>query len=81
MTRIEAVRIAIRELEKKRRLYSRDQVGLTPLKGAEKEHAEICECIAGMKEICQAMQDEGVKKSIAAWQMDVMENGPGPLEV
>lgn len=80
MNRIEAIRMAIKEMEKKRRLYSADQVGLRPLKGAEKDHAEVCECIAELKEICRAMQDEGVKRSIAAWQTDVMENGPSAME-
>ena len=81
MTRIEAVRFAITELEKKRRLCSKDQVGLQPLKGMEEDHAKICDAILSLKEICQALQAEGVKKSIAEWQMDVIKNGPGPLEM
>lgn len=81
MTRIEAVRFAITELEKKRRLCSKDQVGLQPLKGMEEEHAKYCDAILSLKEVCQAMQAEGVRKSIAEWQMDVKKNGPSALEV
>ena len=72
MTRIEALREAIRDEENRRRLYSADQVGLRPLKGAEKEHERACEIISGLKEICQAMQSEIVRRSIAVWQEDLM---------
>ena len=72
MTKIEAVRFAIAELEKKRRLYSSDQVGLRPLKGMEEQHEKVCGALARLKELCQALQEEGVRRSIAAWQQDIM---------
>jgi len=73
VTRIDAVRYAITELEKKRRVLSSDQVGLRPLKGAEEDHRKVCEAILSLKEICQALQAECVKRSIAVWQEEIME--------
>ena len=81
MTRIEALRFAIQELEKKRRVVSKNRMGMIPLDGLEEQFDRINDAILSLKEVCQAMQAEGVRKSIAEWQMDVKENGPSALEV
>ena len=72
MTRIEAVRFAIQELEKKRRVLSKNRQGLIPLEGLEEQYDRINDAILCMKEICQALQAEIVKRSIAAWQEKIM---------
>ena len=74
MTRLMALRIAIGEMEKKRRAASRDGRGLFPAEDMEDEFRRADETVLALKEICQAMQCEGVKKSIAAWQKDLMED-------
>lgn len=81
MTRIEALRFAIQELEKKRRVVSKNRMGMIPLDGLEEQFDRINDAILSLKEVCQAMQAEGVRKSIAEWQMDVKKNGPSALEV
>ena len=81
MTRIEALRFARQELEKKRRVVSKNRMGMIPLDGLEEQFDRINDAILSLKEVCQAMQAEGVRKSIAEWQMDVKENGPSALEV
>ena len=81
MTRIEALRFAIQELEKKRRVVSKNRMGMIPLDGLEEQFDRINDAILSLKEVCQAMQAEGVRKSIAEWQLDAMENGPSALEV
>jgi len=72
MTRLEAMRIAIAEMEKQRRLCSDDLHGLIPLEGFEADYYHWDSVIKELKEVCQALQAEDVKRSIAAWQMDIM---------
>ena len=74
MTRLQALRTAITEMEKKRRGYSARGDGMTPMPGMEDEFRKADETVLALKEICQVMQVEGVKKSIAAWQKDLMED-------
>lgn len=74
MTRIEAVRIAIEELERQRRIFSKDRIGLQPQPGGEEIFYKMDAAIREMKELCQALQTEGVRKSIAAWQQDIMKH-------
>lgn len=73
MTRIEAVRFAIQELEKKRRVVTKGRMGLIPLDGMEEQFNRINDAILSLKEICQAIQAEGVKRSIAVWQDEIKE--------
>lgn len=74
MTRIEAVREAIREMEKKRRAVSVNHAGMKAEEGMEEEYERANEAVLALKEICQALQVEGVKKSIAQWQRDLIED-------
>ena len=87
MTKLEAVRSAIADMERKRRVYSKDRQGLIPVKGMEEEYQRVDETIRALKDVCQALQAEGVKASIAAWQQDLIEkpeetirNAMGELE-
>ena len=73
MTRIEAVRFAIELMEKERRIFSENCMGLKAAKGAEAEFGKLDDAIQEMKKICQVLQVESVKRSIAAWQHDLME--------
>ena len=68
MTRIEAMRIAIEALEKDRRVCSKNRMGLIPLEGAEEQYERINDAILSLKEICQALQSELVRRSIAVWR-------------
>ena len=70
MTRLQALRTAITEMEKKRRGYSARGDGMTPMPGMEDEFRKADETVLAL----QVMQVEGVKKSIAAWQKDLMED-------
>ena len=74
MTRLMALRIAISEMEKKRRAASRDGRGMFPAEDMEDEFRRADETVLALKEICQALQAESVKKSIAKWQMDLIED-------
>ena len=74
MTRIEAVREAIRVMEKKRREASADRTSMKAAEGMEEEYERANETVLALKEICQALQAESVKKSIAKWQMDLIED-------
>ena len=73
MTRIEAVRFAIEILEKERRIFSENCMGLKAAKGGEEEFGKLDDAIQEMKKVCQVLQVESVKRSIAAWQHDLME--------
>lgn len=64
-----AMREAIKYFEDKRHLYSRDQPGLMPLRGMEKEHETVSQHIDGLKKVYQALQVEIVKQAIAVWEM------------
>jgi hypothetical protein len=69
---MEAVRITIEEMEKKRRVCSVRREGLIPLEGAEEEFCKWDSVIHELKGLCQALQAEGVRRSIAAWQEEIM---------
>lgn len=73
MTRIEAMREAIRVMEKERRIYSIRCEGLKPAPGGEEQFHKYDDIIKRLKEVCQVLQVESVKRSIAAWQHDLME--------
>jgi len=73
MTRMEAIRLAIEELEKQRRICSKNRQGLIPLDGMEEQFTRLDSAIHELKEICQALQAECVKRSIAVWQEKIME--------
>lgn len=74
MTRLMALRIAISELEKKRRAASAKGDGLYAAEEMEEEFNRADEAVLALKEICQALQSESVKKSIAAWQKELIED-------
>ena len=74
MTRVQAMQMAIREMEKKRRNCSRNRNGLIPLDGMEEEFAKANEAILTLREIYQGMLQEGKQKSLAAWQENIIEN-------
>lgn len=74
MTKLEAIREAIAEQEKRRRVFSKDGNGLIPQDGWEEDFQRADEIIKGLDEICQALQAECVRKSIAEWQKDLIEN-------
>ena len=74
MTRVEAVRNAIVEMEKLRRKVSKNRMGLEAAEGMDAEFDKVNETVLTLKEICQVLQVEGVKKSIAQWQTDLIED-------
>lgn len=73
MTRIEAVRFAIQEIEKERRSVTKNQAGLIPLEGMEEQFERLNDAILSLKEIAQALQSEIVKRSIAVWHEEIHE--------
>ena len=73
MTRMEAIRLAIEELEKQRRICSKHRQGMMPLDGMEEQFMRLDSAIHELKEVCQALQAECVKRSIAVWQEKIME--------
>ena len=74
MTRIEAVRVAIEEMKKQRIKCSKDKIGIMPLEGQEERYYQLDDALRELEEICQALQEEGVKRSIAAWQEKIIED-------
>lgn len=72
MNRLRAARIAIRRLEAERD-KARDPAWYMPDDVRERELAEIEEALAGLREIAQALQTEPVRRSMAAWQQDIMD--------
>ena len=74
MEKIEALRCAIRMMERKQELISVDGRRMTPLKHREKEFFELEDAIIQLKALTQAIQSEMVKKSIAEWDMIVAES-------
>ena len=77
MTRIEAMRFAIQELEKKRRVLTKNRQGLIPLEGLEEQFERINDAILSLKEICQALQAEIVQRSIAVWREEELAEPEG----
>ena len=73
MTRIEAVRFAIRRLEKEQAAVSVDHKRMNPIKGSEELFWELEEALVQLKATCQAMQAEGVRKSLAEWDESIAE--------
>ena len=74
MTSIEALRYAIQELEIKQRRISVGGKRFTPLPGSEDQFERLEQCIVQLKAVCQAMQSEGVRKSIAEWDERILHN-------
>ena len=65
----------------KKKLCSVDHQGRMPLKGFEdlfKDQEEKCQILQDM---IHALDSEHVRRAIAEWQMDVMENGPTALKL
>ena len=79
MTRSEALRFTIRIMEQEQRKVSEGWRRLTPMEGKEEKFHELEDAIHELKEIGQALQADGVRKSLAEWQERVMENGPEAL--
>ena len=44
----------------------------TPLPGSEDQFERLEQCIIQLKAICQAMQSEGVRKSLAEWDDKIL---------
>ena len=74
MERIEALRYAIRVLEKRQAMMSEDGRRMKPLEQREKEFFELEDAIIQLKALCQALQSELVRKSIAEWDMAIAES-------
>jgi len=74
MEKIAALRYAIRVLEKKQAMMSVDGKRLQPLDQYGKEFYELEDAIIQLKALCQAMQSELVRKSIAEWDMAIAES-------
>jgi len=74
MQKIEALRYAIRVLEKKQAMMSVDGKRMKPLEGREQDFFEMEDAIIQLKALCQAMQSELVRKSIAEWDMAIAES-------
>jgi len=72
MTSIDALRFAIQELEIKQRRISVGGKRFTPLPGSEDQFERLEQCIIQLKAICQAMQSEGVRKSLAEWDDKIL---------
>ena len=74
MEKIEALRYAIRMMERKQMLISVDGRRMTPLEKREEEFYELEDAIIQLKALCQAIQSDMVRKSIAEWDMIVAES-------
>lgn len=74
MEKIEALRYAIRVLEKRQAMMSEDGRRMKPLEQREKEFFELEDAIIQLKALCQALQSELVRKSIAEWDMAIAES-------
>ena len=73
MEKIEAMRFAIKEMENKQAAVSIGRKRMDPTPGCEELFWKLDEAIIQLKAICQAIQAESVRKSIAEWQMEIME--------
>ena len=72
MTKLSAVRIAIEQLERERKLVSHSLC--SPLKGMEKRYKELEEALAQLRDIAQGLQSEPVRSALAEWQKRLMED-------
>ena len=73
MTRIEAIRFAIRRLEKEQAMVSVDHKRMKPIEGSEDLYWQLEEALIQLKATAQAMQAEGVRKSLAEWDESIAE--------
>jgi len=74
MEKIEAMRFAIKELENKQAAVSIGRKRMEPTPGCEAIFWKLEDALIQLKAICQALQSELVRKSIAEWDQTIEES-------
>lgn len=62
-------------------ICSKHYNGLEPKEGMEEAWAQGRQKVEILKDMIHAMESEPVRRAMANWQMDVMENGPTALKM
>jgi len=68
-------------IKEEQRLSSKDYNGLVPKEGMEESWDQARRKVQVLKDAIPALESEPVRVAMANWQKDVMQNGPGPLDV
>ena len=63
------------------KIASKDYHMLTPMKGMEQQFMRQSNKCHALMDLIRAMKSETVKVALAAWQIDVMQNGPSALDI
>ena len=71
----------LKEQEEIKKLCSEKYESRIPMKGMEQEFYEQEQVCGVLREIIQALENEQVRKVMADWQKDVMEQGPTALKL
>lgn len=69
----------LKEQEEIKKLCSVKYESRIPMKGMEQEFYEQEQVCKVLREMVQALENEQVRKVLADWQKDVMEQGPTAL--
>ena len=68
-------------IKEEQRLSSKHYNGLEPKEGMEESWDQARRKVQVLKDAIPALESEQVRRAMAEWQKDVMQNGPGPLDL
>ena len=68
-------------IKEEQRLSSKSYNGLEPARGMEESWDQARRKVQILKDAIPALESEQVKRAMADWQKDVMENGPSALSM